>query len=197
MNNYLGSEEQKFVPAEASFWVFIIGEMFLFGAMYFIFMSNRFWSPEHLLVFEAGQKALNQAYGALNTGLLLTSSWFMVLGLKAAREGQGEVGKSFMKLTLLCGAGFVCVKFFEYSEKVQSGLTLNTDAFFKIFYMYTTLHLMHVLVGMVVILYLIKHCFKKECQSPDNIKIIEGGACFWHLVDLLWIGIFTLIYLVG
>mgnify|MGYP000564573999 CR=1 FL=1 len=189
-------ESESHVPGEPSFWVFIVGEMVMFSVMYLVFICHRFWTPENLLIFEAGQRTLSQFYGALNTILLLTSSWFIVLGLKAARDGNSSEGKAFVKLTFMCGLGFVFVKVLEYTEKVQAGYLLNTDAFFQIYYMYTTLHLMHVLVGLVALMYLIKNCFKSDCNDENNIAIIEGVACFWHVVDLLWIGLFTLIYLV-
>lgn len=188
-------DDEGHAPGEPAFWVFIVGEMAMFSFMYLVFLCYRFWTPENLLIFEAGQRTLSQFYGVLNTVLLLTSSWFIVLGLKAARKGNASEGKVFVKLTFMCGLGFVFVKVFEYAEKIQSGYFLNTDAFYQIYYMYTILHLMHVLVGLTALIYLIKNCFKDDCRDPNNVAIIEGVASFWHLVDLLWIGLFTLIYL--
>jgi nitric oxide reductase NorE protein len=94
-----------------------------------------------------------------------------------------------------CGIGFVVSKAFEWGGKIQAGITLNSNEFYIFYYMLTGIHLLHVLIGLIVLGYLIARSRRPD-PGTSYVLVMEGGGAFWHLVDLLWIVLFALLYLV-
>ena len=181
-----------YIPGEVGVWVFIIGDLVVFGVFFVTFAVYRTAS---LQLYEQSQQAMNQTYGLVNTLILLTSSWFVALAVERAKRGANRVSGYLLTVAVLCGAGFIAVKLFEYSEKIRAGITLNTNEFFSFYYMLTGIHLLHVVIGMCVLAYLVKVARKRSLFAAD-IKVLEGGSAFWHLVDILWIVLFAMFYLV-
>lgn len=179
------------LPGEAGVWVFIAGDMVVFAAFFITFVYYR---ALDVPLFAEAQLALNQHYGALNTFLMLTSSWFVAGAVQAARNGNLARCQRLLLAGLACGAGFVVVKGFEYSEKIAAGLTLTTNDFFMYYFMLTGLHLFHVLIGSGVLLYLWQRV-RSAPLTPSTVQTLESGASFWHMVDMLWIVLFALLYL--
>jgi nitric oxide reductase NorE protein len=183
---------ERHLPGEAGVWVFILGDMLIFAVFFLVFA----WYRSHdVPMFNHSQATLNQACGAFNTFLMLTSSWFVALAVQAARCDFGKVSARFFALAFLCGLGFVVVKFFEYSEKIQAGITLTSNDFYMYYYVFTGIHLMHVLIGMGVLAFLWS-ASRPGSFDTRTIGNLESGASFWHLVDILWIILFALLYLV-
>ena len=181
------------MPGEEGIWLLISGDLILFSLLFAVFLVMR---GQQLEVFEQGRALLNQNWGLLNTLLMLTSSWFVATAIKAARLQLVAVTVRCFGAALLCGIGFVLVKFFEYSEKLDAGITLTTNDFFMLYYIYTGIHLLHVVIGMGVLTVLILYS-RSGAFVPIKLRNLESGASFWHLVDLLWIVLFALLYLVG
>jgi nitric oxide reductase NorE protein len=183
---------RRHMPGEEGIWVFILGDILVFSLFFITFLYYR---GQDLAVFVASQAQLNQRLGVLNTFLMLTSSWFVATAVQAARSGANRSTPVCLLLALLCGAGFVVAKYVEYSAKIRAGLTLNTNDFYMYYYMFTGIHLLHVIIGMGVLLYLwrISSVANYEAQTLRNL---ESGGSFWHVVDLLWIVLFALFYLV-
>lgn len=180
------------LPGEVGIWVFIMGDMTVFGLFFCTFMYYR---AQEVAEFVASQPQLHQNFGAINTLLLLTSSWFVATGVKAARRGMGRLTPRLFSLALLCGLGFCAVKFFEYRDLIERGITLTTNDFFMYYFVFTGIHLLHLVIGMGVLLFMTLHL--RNTKATDvNQGLIEGGACYWHMVDLLWIVLFPLLYLV-
>jgi len=179
------------VPGETGVWVFILGDMTVFAVFFATFI---FYRSEDVALFNASQLQLNQNLGALNTLLLLTSSWFVVRGVNACRAGGAQSAPGLFGLALLCGLGFGALKTIEYSEKFQQGITPLTNDFFMYYFVFTGIHMIHVIIGCGLLLSMILHCRKHA--NDANMLLLEGGASFWHMVDLLWIVLFPLIYLV-
>lgn len=179
------------LPGELGVWVFILGDMLMFAAFFVVFVYYR---RQDVPLFVHSQCALNQHFGAINTLLMLTSSWFVALAIHSARAHAKKFCSRFFSLALLCGLGFVLIKFFEYREKIRAGIMLTTNDFYMYYYMFTGLHLMHVLIGMGVLAYLMSIARAGDFQTK-NITILESGASFWHMVDILWIVLFALLYL--
>ncbi|GAB4902638.1 hypothetical protein MAHJHV29_49270 [Mycobacterium avium subsp. hominissuis] len=119
-----------------------------------------------------------------------------VVGVQAARRQQPQIPSRCFALALGCGAGFIAVKYFEYSETIRAGFTLNSNDFFMYYYTCTGIHLIHVVIGMGVLATLTAYS-RSGRFTTAKIGHIESGASFWHLVDLLWIVLFALLYLVG
>jgi nitric oxide reductase NorE protein len=145
-------------------------------------------------LYARSQSTLNQGFGVLNTLLLLTSSWFVALAVQAARENRATQSFKLLALAFLCGLGFVTVKIFEYAEKMRAGITLETNDFYMYYYIFTGIHLVHVLIGMGVLVYLQKKA-RAAHYDAKTIGVMESGASFWHLVDILWLILFALLYL--
>lgn len=179
------------VPGEAGVWIFILGDMVMFGLFFTVFVYYRAADVD---LFATAQLSLNQTLGALNTLLLLTSSWFVVHAVEAARAGIAPRARSLLVGGFLCGLGFMVVKYFEYGEKIRAGLTITSNDFFMYYYMLTGIHLLHVTLGMGVLAYLWQR-LRGTTDIASHISALESGASFWHMVDILWIVLFALVYL--
>ncbi|MBI2799259.1 MAG: cytochrome c oxidase subunit 3 family protein [Gammaproteobacteria bacterium] len=179
------------LPGEPGVWVFILGDMLMFAAFFVVFVYYR---RQDVPLFVHSQSTLNQHFGAINTLLMLTSSWFVALAIHSARAHVAKLCSRFFVLAFLCGLGFVVIKFFEYREKIHAGIMLTTNDFYMYYYMFTGLHLMHVLIGMGVLTYLTSIARGGDFQAK-NLNVLESGASFWHMVDILWIVLFALLYL--
>ena len=181
----------RHLPGEAGIWVFVLGDMIIFALFFAVFTYYRGENPA---LFMESQTKLNQNYAAINTIFLLTSSWFVVMAVHAAKQRLGQYVRPLIGAAWLCGLGFAVVKVIEYSEKISHGITLTTNDFFMYYYVFTGIHFMHLLIGMAVLTFL---WFKTgNCEyNQGDITTIESGATFWHMVDLLWIVLFPLIYL--
>lgn len=178
-------------PGEPGIWVFVLGDMLVFGLFFSVFTYYR---GLDLASFAAGQATLSQNYGALNTVILLLSSWFVVMGVIDLRERDGRLAPRLFALAFLCGATFVAVKFFEWGAKFDAGVGITTSDFYMYYFIFTGLHLVHVLIGMSVLAFA-WHAARCGVTSEHELKLVESGAIFWHMVDLLWIVLFPLLYL--
>ena len=182
----------RIVPGEVGIWIFVFGDMLIFTLFFVVFLQARNLDVE---MFSASQDLLNLNYGALNTILLLTSSWFVAIAIHAIRNGQSKVARRLLLLAISCGAGFSIVKFFEYGEKIDAGYVLTTNDFFMYYYVFTGVHFLHLTIGLGVLLFLYRKAKATEFSYTD-IRNFESGGLYWHMVDLLWIVLFPLIYLV-
>ncbi|HTF54749.1 MAG TPA: cytochrome c oxidase subunit 3 family protein [Pseudonocardia sp.] len=183
---------ERHLPGEAGTWVFIFGDMGVFAVF---FCTYLYYRGEHPDLFNDSQLALRPSYGVINTLFLLASSLCVVLGIRAVRAESRKVAPSLFFLALLCGLGFAVMKFVEYSEKLSAGITPVTNSFFMYYYILTGLHFFHVVLGMAVLIFLIVKS-RATILTARQFAFMEGGACFWHMVDLLWIVLFPLVYLV-
>ncbi len=185
--NVPGRKKQD-VPGEAGVWVFILGDMSVFG-IFFVFFS--LYSAQDPALFQASQALLNKHYGAINTLFLLSSSLFVVAALHRFRAGATRSARRHISLAFILGLCFVVLKFVEYLEKAQAGYTLTSNDFFMFYYILTGIHFLHVSIGMVVLVLLYR-----IADQPSHLKKFESGAAYWHMVDLLWIVLFPLLYLI-
>jgi nitric oxide reductase NorE protein len=182
------------VPGEVGIWVFVLGDMMVFALLFGIFVYER---ADQVEVFERSQGALNVTFGAVNTLLLLTSSLFVVLGVRAVRERiRSDAGPILFVLAFLCGLAFVVNKYLEWSEKLRAGQSPADNDFYMYFYVLSGIHLLHVLIGLGVLVFLWRLSRRVEPGWKD-IRALESGASYWHLVDLLWVVLFPLLYLLG
>jgi nitric oxide reductase NorE protein len=183
------------VPGEIGIWVFILGDMLIFGLLFVVFVHER---SRSIPMFERAHQTMSLTFGAVNTVLLLTGSLFVVLGLGALRHGTAALGSRMFLLTLLCGVGFVVNKYLEYSDKITAGDLPTTGSFYMYYFVLTGIHLLHLLLAMVAMTIMYRVARKPVpagCPRREDLRLVEAGACFWHLVDLLWIVLFALLYL--
>jgi nitric oxide reductase NorE protein len=184
---------ERHVPGEPGIWVLLFGDMLVFTVLFTVYLHQRGAKPD---LFAQSQEALNRALGATNTLVLLTSSLLVVFATRAIRRAEWR--RYAHRLTLASvgvGACFVVIKVFEYHEKIAAGITPSTNEFFMYYFVLTGLHLAHVVIGLAVLLVL-STLARKPQPTATHLAFFEGGACFWHMVDLLWIVIFPLIFLV-
>jgi nitric oxide reductase NorE protein len=180
----------RHLPGEEGIWVLILGDLGLFAIFFATYLVYRAGNPA---LYAASGASLDRGLGLLNTGLLLTSSLFVALAVNGARNGRRALAP--LAAALGCGIGFVVSKGFEWGGKLSAGITLNTDEFFTFYYMFTGIHLLHVLIGLGVLIYLVLRSRRAD-PGPGYVRVMEGGGAFWHLVDLLWVVLFPLLYLV-
>jgi nitric oxide reductase NorE protein len=177
------------VPGEASMWFFVIGDLLIF-AVYFV--GYMYFRGQNHQLFLASQARLNVDIGAINTVVLLTSSLFVALGTTAARAGNVAVGLRGFWIALAFGAAFPLLKMFEWIPEITAGLTPGTNLFFMFYYVMTGLHLCHVALGLVIMCFVIRNL---KTSTRPKISFIETGATYWHMVDVLWLVLFALLYL--
>jgi len=200
------------IPGEQGTWVFLFGDMLVFAVFFGTFLVERSTAPE---IFDAGRATLHLNVGLLNTLVLLTSSLCVVAFLGALRTGQGAIAARAVGAAIGFGALFVALKIYEYVLLGLAGHGPGASDFYLYYFILTGLHLFHVCVGLAVLVLLLTQARRThlsafrtvaEAQgrgrqragpSDTRMALLEGGACFWHLVDLLWIVLFPLLYLVS
>jgi nitric oxide reductase NorE protein len=173
-------------------WVFILGDMTVFALIFGAYSVARRRSAGEFL---AGQSHLSQPLGALNTVLLLTSSLLVALGVRAARTSKETLAARLFVSALVCGVGFCVVKYVEYGAALTGGIALAPSGFWQYYFILTGLHLLHLSLGLVF-LALIIVAVRRAHISQGRYAAIEGAACYWHMVDLLWVVLFPLLYIV-
>ncbi len=183
---------ERRLPGEEGVWVFIFGDMTVFALLFAVYLYYRGEQPA---LFDESQLQLNQTFGVVNTLILLTSSLLVVTAVRAVRRDAYVLARRLTYGALVCGALFVANKAIEYGQKISRDLVPATNEFFMYFYVMTGLHLFHVVIGMALLAYVVK-LTRRPKLAPRELGYIEGSACFWHMVDLLWIVIFPLLYLV-
>lgn len=183
---------ERHLPGEPGLWVFIGGEMLMFSAFFCYFLFARSLDPA---TFRASSAHLNQILAVINTLLLLTSSWLVAIALEAVRRARGHVAYRCLGTALLCGVCFIFIKAVEWHEKLNAGIGLNANPFYTLYYVYTGIHAAHVVIGLVILMVMM-HKIRTGAASSYEIAFVEGGASYWHMVDLLWIALFALLYLV-
>lgn len=187
------SYKKTHIPGEVGIWLFLAGDMLMFSLLFYIFLDYRAADP---ILFTESQAQLNQTLGMLNTILMLTSSWLVASGVQAARRNESLVVRRCFQLAIGCGIAFMAVKYLEYGEKISVGLNMWSNDFFMLYFCYTGIHLIHVVLGIGVLAGVMSYA-KTDRITENGLRNIETGATFWHLVDLLWIVLFGLIYLMG
>jgi nitric oxide reductase NorE protein len=179
------------LPGEAGIWLFVLGDMIVFALLFGCYI---FYRAADVQGFRQSQDGLNIAIGGVNTLLLLTSSLFVVLGVQTMREHAARHAAWLFSGAFACGFGFAVLKLIEYGHKFAAGISLVTSDFYSYYFILTGLHFLHVSVGLCVLVFLIRKAWKGETRDGDIITI-ESGATYWHMVDLLWIVLFPLLYL--
>lgn len=177
------------VPGEAGIWVLVFGDLFVFAVFYGTFGYYRLVEPD---VFRTSQAALNQPLGLFNTLLLLTSSLMVAKALAYSRAGNAGLARNWTMGALLLAAGFVGTKMVEYGQKIAEGLSPATNTFFMLYFVFTGIHLLHVVVGLGVLAFL-RARIARPSTGPDAIA--EGCSIYWHMVDVLWVILFAIFYL--
>jgi nitric oxide reductase NorE protein len=180
------------LPGEPGIWFVIFGDLLAFGALFLTFMYYRATSPAD---FAAGQDVMNRGIGIANTLLLLVGSLAVVQGAHAYRAGARLAADHALTAAIVCGLAFLVLKSVEYGQKLSESLMPNANEFFLLYFTYTGIHFFHVVVGVLILLY-VRSVARRVVPDARDVEVVESGGIFWHLVDLLWIVLFALFYLV-
>jgi cytochrome c oxidase subunit III len=203
--HHWANAQDEFEAAKQGMWVFMVTEVLMIGALFVGYLIFRSLYPE---AFHEAHKLLNVKMGLTNTVILITSSWTMVLAVGAAQRGQNKKAFNLLAATVLCACGFLVVKYFEYSHKIHEGIlpgglyhykelaTAKVPLFFSMYFMMTGVHAFHVVLGMCLIIWIMKRVKSGEI-SPAFYTPVELVGFYWHFVDLVWIFLFPMLYLLG
>jgi nitric oxide reductase NorE protein len=182
------AEPAEFVPGQPDMWAFVLFESLVFTSYFVVYMVGRTQSPE---LYLQSQTRLDLRIGAFNTLVLLTSSWSIARCVQSAREGAFRSALTNAFLTALFGFVFLVSKVCEWAREIQLGFGFSTNEFFSHYYFLTAIHFVHLLIGFVV-LGVVVHQLRSPARR--SLEIVETGATYWHTIDLLWVIIFSLLY---
>jgi nitric oxide reductase NorE protein len=172
-------------------WFFIAGDLCLFTVCFLLFMSGRMDAPAE---FERSRETLHLGLGLVNTLVLLSSSYFMARAVVASRHHFRAHVVRNLSLALGIGAIFAVVKVFEYGSKFKVGISPVTNDFFMYYFVLTGLHLLHYLGGLVALLVPLVRA-RENTLDAGYIRWIESVGVYWHMVDLIWIFLYPMLYL--
>ncbi len=181
------------LPGDLFIWYVIALEMATFCVLFGAFAFTR---VRHLELFTASQRQLDLGAGALNTALLLTASWAVARAVQATRAQARGAALGWLGAGWAFGAGFVGFKLLEYADKGAQGIGLSTNLFFDFYFILTGFHLLHVLAGLLALALTGIGLARQRGGALDSHALETAGA-FWHLVDLLWLVLFPLVYMMG
>lgn len=191
MDRQLTTGSLRRAPAEPWMCLFVLADLVMFASFFHALMQLRLLDPA---LYAAGSNGLNQLGGTLNTCVLLTSSLLMALAGRALLDGQLAHGRALLGGTALLGWVFVAIKLAEYAGKYHNGIDPLHDGFHFYYYVLTGIHLAHVLLGLGLLGLLRGMALRPDFARHAGLAVGAIGL-FWHLVDLLWIFLFTFFYL--
>lgn len=176
-------------PGQWAMWVFVLGDMLIFGGWFAFYMFFRMQNPE---LYLQSQQALSQTIGVINTQILLFSSWMIARCVAATQKREYDKATLYTWLALASGVLFVAAKVYEWSTEIAAGHSFSSNYFFMFYFFLTGVHVFHVLIGLIVLGVVVRELGAPELRSQE---VVESGATYWHMVDFLWVIIFALLYL--
>ncbi len=203
--HHFDKADTQFDSGRMGIWLFLVTEVLFFGGLFCAFAIFRNW---YFSSFVEAHHHLDKVMGAVNTLVLIGSSLTMALAVRAAQENKRQLCNFLLAITLLCAGIFLVVKYGEYTHKLHDGLlpgkffsakgfsSPNPGVFFAIYFMMTGIHGLHVVIGMGLIAWILIRNNRGDFSSKYYAPV-EGVGLYWHLVDLVWIYLFPLLYLVG
>ena len=180
------------MPGDLAIWFFIYAELAVFGILFIVYAVTKSQHPE---IFADGHAHLNRLAGLINTAALITSSFFVVKAVAAIKHNLVKHCSKQLVLALLSASVYVIVKLYEYSQSIAAGYDLTTNIFYQFYYLVTFFHFAHVLLGMVILAVILRKNMKGGYSYQEHTGI-ETGASYWHMVDLVWVILFPLIYVI-
>jgi len=179
--------------AKLGIWAFLATELMLFGGLFTAYTVYRI---RYQALFHEQHLHLNRTFGTVNTVILICSSLSIAIGIAAIKAGKQAVLKLCLAITLILASCFLLIKYLEYSEHISRGELPSSNLFFSLYYIMTGIHAIHVLAGMAALTTMLvmtnRGAFSKEYSTP-----VEITGIYWHFVDLVWIYLFPLLYLIG
>lgn len=205
--HHFRNADHQFYTAKQGMWVFVLQEVLFFSPLFVCYLLFKF---QYFASFHAAAHHLDWVLGAVNTVILLISSFTMARAVSAAQRGNRDALSENLFWTILCAFGFLIVKYLEYSHKIHDGLlpgqffsnaellaqAPQAPLFFTLYFAMTGLHGLHVGIGIGVLIWLYVRS-RKGHFGTNYYTPVEMTGLYWHLVDLVWIYLFPLLYLVS
>jgi len=183
--------KKKALPGFNGLWLLLTLDLGVFFLYFVAFMLERHGNEA---LFEQGRQSLNIWNGFANTLILLTSSWFVVKAVEGTREGALRRARQHLRYGIFCGLAFAFLKVWGWAEEVMAGHSITAGAFYGYYFAITGMHFFHALLGLSALaLCLLK--LRDEVMVDNAVTWVTSAGVFWHLVDMLWVMIFPLIYL--
>jgi len=190
------------VGAKMGMWLFLFTEVLLFGGMFLIYAVYRYQFPDQ---FRVAAMELNTGIGTLNTVILLTSSLTVALSIAAMQKKNKFLSILLLSITILFALMFMVNKYFEWSAKFSHGIYPGSEEllnrpdgqilFYGLYYVMTGLHGLHVIIGVIILIFMLVFIIRDKITFDNYVKL-ENSGLYWHLVDLIWIFLFPLFYLI-
>jgi len=190
------------VASKTGMWLFLFTEMLLFAGLFIVYAVYKHINIE---AFKKAASELDVTVGTINTVILLVSSMTIAMSISALQKKNNTLSLALLGTTFLLGLVFLVNKYFEWGGKISHGIYPGSEVltargqgdvlFFGLYYFMTGLHALHIVIGMVFIAWVMVY-IRKGRQSYDNFALVENSGLYWHLVDLIWIYLFPLFYLI-
>jgi cytochrome c oxidase subunit 3 len=201
LQHHFYSMEQQLEASTLGMWVFLVTEVMFFGGLFMAYLVYRNWFFHD---FEEGSRLLNVSLGATNTIVLICSSLTMAMAVRSAQLGRKSALLVNLALTMIFGSVFLVVKYFEYAEKFRLGHvpgpnfhgTPGEQIFFSLYFCLTGLHAIHMIIGLGLMGFIFVMSSKGK-YTPEWYTPVEISGLYWHFVDIVWIFLFPLLYLIG
>ena len=201
-NSISHTEHRDDTASKMGMWLFIFTELLLFGGLFIVYAVYRSKYPDD---FHVAASQLNTFIGTLNTLILLVSSMTVAMSVTALRTGNKSLTLKLLATTIFLAFLFLVNKYFEWGLKIEHHLYPGSELmltlkrgellFFGLYYFMTALHALHIIVGMIILLIVYFKIKSGRVTKDDNV-LLENGGLYWHLVDLIWIFLFPLLYLI-
>ncbi|GAA5137300.1 cytochrome c oxidase subunit 3 family protein [Thalassotalea piscium] len=185
------SLSEKKLPGDLAMWIFILVELTAFALFFIGFAVTEQFNQQ---IFTEGKAKLHTVSGVINTIALITSSLFVAFSVNALHRNKMKQVAIHLCFALIFAFVYLFVKGWEYQSLFSIGIDIETNTFFTLYFLITAFHFLHVVLGMVILGFMLVRTFKNAYQN--NYSGFESGACYWHMVDMLWIILFPLIYVI-
>ncbi|MES9880349.1 MAG: cytochrome c oxidase subunit 3 family protein [Sedimenticola sp.] len=183
-------QTDRYPPGDLAIWIFILAELSVFAIFFAAYAFTRMNNVE---LFNEYQQHLDTQAALINTLALITSSYFVVRAVSAIRENSSQLCVRWLLAAIAMGGLFVAVKVGEYSHHFGEGINLSTNTFYMFYLSLTFFHFMHVIMGMVILGAVTLKAHRGGYSATEHTGV-ETGASYWHMVDLVWLILFPLIY---
>ena len=203
--HHFDKADTQFDAGRMGIWLFLVTEILFFGGLFCAFAVFRSWYYDS---FVEAHHHLDKVMGAINTVVLISSSFTMAMGVRSAQQGKKQLTNWMLLLTIAFACASLVIKYFEYSHKFHEGLlpgamfhaegftSAHPGMFFAVYFMMTGIHGLHILIGIGMLTWILIRNNRGEF-SGKYYAPVEGVGLYWHLVDLVWIYLFPLLYLIG
>lgn len=204
LEHHFVDSDQQFDASKMGMWVFLATEVLFFGGLFAAYIIYRAWYPE---LYTLASEELNTVWGAVNTVVLIGSSLTVAMAIKSAQLNQKKNIAINLGITIALACVFMVIKYFEYTHKFHLGIFPGefytfegvehpkASIFFSLYYLMTGLHGLHVIIGIGLMIWLLRRALRGDFDS-EYYTPVEITGLYWHLVDVIWIFLFPLFYLI-